>query len=239
MCFNIKKIYDVLDVEVHVLMIQYSDSVLICKARSHWRETRVEGTFPLNAREDFKMVKLTVFYTSEVEVDVTQKDETCNYVMSTKSLMVEEVFTKTGKYEYALADAIYQLAICRGQKEGLVIRESVTVYSLMQGWSGGIYVVENRSPNKSIHVQCDCKESTNVVSTRGTLTSIDSIPPLHRQVIMILTQLESTAPFHVSRRLLHRMNMTPTGLGNWAPAGVNHEPYLTLNVESLHSPRPL
>jgi hypothetical protein len=60
-----------------------------------------------------------------------------------------------------------------------------------------------------------------------------------RQVIMILTQLERTSPFHVSRRLLHRMSMTPTGLGNWAPPGVNHEPYLTLNVESLHAPRPL
>lgn len=33
--------------------------------------------------------------------------------------MVEEVFTKTRKYEYALADAIYQLALCRGQKEGV------------------------------------------------------------------------------------------------------------------------
>ncbi|XP_071126012.1 calpain-15-like [Mytilus edulis] len=125
----------------------------------------------------------------------------------------------------------------KGQREE--IRESVTVYSLMQGWFGGMYEVENRSPDKSIHVQCDCKESTNVVSTRGTLTSVDSIPPLHRQAIMILTQLERTTPFHVSRRLLHWMNMTPTGLGNWAPAGVNHEPYLTLDVEGLHAPRPL
>lgn len=56
---------------------------------------------------------------------------------------------------------------------------------------------------------------------------------------MILTQLEKTVSFTASRRLLHRMNMTPTGLGNWAPAGVNHEPYLTLDVEGLHAPRPL
>lgn len=294
-------------------LLKYFDSVDICKVRDDWRETRVEGTFPVNAREDFKMVRLTVFYTSEVEVGVFQEgvrgnviskqstadlsvlilrdstsptqafgplvtsskrqlksfvgcraildpgeyvvvtlafniwtlstkppEERCNFVMSihsSKALMVEELFTKTRKYEYALADAIHQLAISKGQQEG--IRETVTVYSLMQGWSGGVYVVENRSPDRSIHVQCDCKESTNVVSTRGSLTSVDSIPPLHRQVIMILTQLERTSPFHVSRRLLHRMNTTPTGLGNWAPPGVNHEPYLTLNVESLHAPRPL
>lgn len=60
------------------------------------------------------------------------------------------------------------------------IRETVTVYSLMQGWSGGLYLVENRSPDKSIHVNCDCSESTNVVSTRGNLSSKDSVPPLHR-----------------------------------------------------------
>ncbi|XP_052077640.1 calpain-15-like [Mytilus californianus] len=158
-------------------------------------------------------------------------------INSLKALMIEEVFTKTRKYEYALADAIYQLLICKGQREG--IRESVTVYSLMLGWSGGMYVVENRSPDKSIHVQCDCKESLNIVSTRGNLTSVDSIPPLHRQVIMILTQLERTAPYTVTRRLRHRMTLTQTGLGDWAPAGVNHEPFLTLNVEGLHAPRPL
>lgn len=54
-------------------MIRYFDSVDICKVRPDWRETRVEGTFPANAREVFKMVKLTVFYTTEVEVGVFQE----------------------------------------------------------------------------------------------------------------------------------------------------------------------
>ena len=38
-------------------------------------------------------------------------------VHSSKALMVEELFTKTRKYEYALADAIYQLAVCKGEQE--------------------------------------------------------------------------------------------------------------------------
>ena len=55
------------------LFVRYFDSVDICKIRSDWRETRIQGTFPANAREVFKMVKLTVFYTSEVEVGVFQE----------------------------------------------------------------------------------------------------------------------------------------------------------------------
>lgn len=54
-------------------VFRYFDSVDICKVRPDWRETRVDGTFPVNAREDFKMVRLTVFYTSEVEVGVFQE----------------------------------------------------------------------------------------------------------------------------------------------------------------------
>lgn len=64
-------------------------------------------------------------------ISATKPSERYSYVLSvhsSKAIMVEEIETRTQKYEYALSDAVIQLALAKGKCEGVGI---VSIYMCM------------------------------------------------------------------------------------------------------------
>lgn len=152
---------------------------------------------------------------------------------------------------FMLADSIIRITMSRGKRHEVSDpsplapcspltqgRQGMTAYYLTKGWAGLVLVLENRSADHCVQLICDCTESFNVVSTRATLRTVDSVPPLHRQVIIILTQLEGSGGYYISHRLTHRASLS-SGLHDWGPAGTNHLPPIDRFLYGLHAPRPI
>ncbi|XP_067142852.1 calpain-D-like isoform X1 [Centruroides vittatus] len=153
-------------------------------------------------------------------------------IQSSKRLKMKKALS----HKRIFADSIINLAIAKGARhEG---REGMTAYYLTKHWAGLVVVIENRLPNLAIQVICDCSESTNVVSTRKTLFSADRVPPLHRQVVMLLTQVRAGENYTIIHRLTHYL------FGNKVvqkilPPGIKHNPRINSELSGLHEPTPL
>merc|ERR1712226_554615 len=89
---------------------------------------------------------------------------------------------------YTIADSLYYLAHKKGTRHEA--RQGVTVYYLSGGFAGLIVMAENRDSDQFLQIKCNCEDSNNVVATRGELLTMDVIPPMHRQIIVVLSQLE-------------------------------------------------
>ncbi|XP_069105920.1 calpain-D-like [Argopecten irradians] len=158
-------------------------------------------------------------------------------IHSSQMILSEEIDSRVPGYSHALADILIHLAIQYGKRsahgnDGLF---SYTLY-----WHGAILVVENTSKKMNGSFKCDASGSSYVVSTRRTFVTLDCVLPRHRQVITVLTPLDSKAGSSCSFSFSTIMSQEPGiyisyGVGK----GKDHEPAIPPEIQGLHQPRPI
>ncbi len=139
---------------------------------------------------------------------------------------------------FLLADTIIQLCLKLGQPKKQDIRDA-TVYALSKNWCGLIVVVENASPSAYLHIEVECLKSMNVVSTRQTLCTVDSVPPCHRQVLIALTHLEGSNGYSINYNISYRASSNAL-LNTWPRLEgqkITNYPAITKKTFGLHAPR--
>ncbi|KAE9413515.1 hypothetical protein Angca_004575, partial [Angiostrongylus cantonensis] len=96
-------------------------------------------------------------------------------------------------------------------------------------------MVDNALDDMWVHVKAECSNSLNVLSSRGALDVADSIPPMSRQIILVLTHCEPTQSFLVQHQLTVRVSARPA-LGNFAIIGNGRRSDSDTHSPSFESP---
>lgn len=198
-------------------------------------ERRIQGCVGCEAMFEPGIYVIVCFGFNHWQNTIDEFEKYPKFVLSLHSSNPLSIET-LNPYTYILADSLIKLTLSQGKRHA--IRERMIVYYLSKGWSGLTIVIENLFTDRYIQAICDCSQSLNVVSSRATLYTIDSIPPLHRQVINVLTQLEAGNGLVIEHCLTHRIS-NREGLNDFGNTNDNHIPQIDQIVYGLHSPRPL
>ncbi|KHJ87489.1 hypothetical protein OESDEN_12739 [Oesophagostomum dentatum] len=156
-------------------------------------------------------------------------------IHSSKPIFADMISCPAAMY----TDSLVQLTL----KEGRLHSSLNGVYPryITDDFSGLLLMVENVLEDMWVHVKVECSHSVNVLSSRGTLDVADSIPPLSRQIIMILTHFEPTQTYLVQHQLWVRVSHRHA-LGDFAiyqngirPGPDSHSPGFDCPaIEQLH-----
>ncbi|CBZ42128.1 Calpain catalytic domain-containing protein [Caenorhabditis elegans] len=125
-------------------------------------------------------------------------------------------------------------------KEGDIVKntnDGVVIRTLTRKFRGMIIMADNCLEKKYLHVGVDCSQSMNIQSSRGFLQVVDVVPPLCRQVLLVLSTIDDSAQYRVSnslKTLVHRSKcLLPEMWYEAAISAPNAQHYPLLNTSSF------
>ncbi|GMT09457.1 hypothetical protein PFISCL1PPCAC_754, partial [Pristionchus fissidentatus] len=110
-------------------------------------------------------------------------------------------------------DSLVQMTLKEGtvQKPKLSSLQSLNAVIprfVTKNFGGLLAMVDNHMPDSYVHVSADCSGSSNVLSSRGALKVIDSVPPMSRQIIIILSHFDASNGYVVQNSLWMQTSRT-------------------------------
>uniref|UniRef100_A0A0N5AUF7 Calpain catalytic domain-containing protein n=1 Tax=Syphacia muris TaxID=451379 RepID=A0A0N5AUF7_9BILA len=194
------------DLMVLVHEIRASDRVGKLVARSSRKMAAFVATddFFLKGGKEYFLIPCSLSNINEGKVL-----ETVVVIHSAKPLLLEQVRLPS----IAVTDSLVQFALKEGKQR--VSLPGVVSRFVSTDFDGHILMYDNLHERNYLQVCCDCSASMNVISTRSTLRTIDSIPPSHRQIVMILSHLEASQGHSLHHDLTERLTSSKE-LQDWA-----------------------
>lgn len=126
------------------------------------------------------------------------------------------------------------IALCLHSGKRIEVREQLTVFLFYEGSAGIVVMVENNYEKQWAQTKFDGRNNKNLVSSRGEFLVVDSVPPSHRQVIIVLSKCRDE-DFSLDYDFTHRL-ASFEDLCDWAP-GCVHLPEFDLECDGLHVPQ--
>jgi calpain-15 len=149
-------------------------------------------------------------------------------VFSSRPLLLDKVGLLPG----FTARAIYMLAKKIGRKSEFT--KFACMYHVSVPRICRMAVVENRC-NSHITVTTDASESYNIASTRGSLHTVDVLPPDHWQVLWAFSRPVETAAYALTLKMEYKL--TPNNPeGKW---GAVHTPSYPRHLQEFHQVYPI
>ncbi|KAK6028961.1 calpain family cysteine protease, partial [Ostertagia ostertagi] len=133
----------------------------------------------------------------------TRKIQGCLAIHSSKPIYADMLPCPASMF----TDSLVQMVL----KEGKIHKSLPGVFPryVNEDFSGLLLMIDNVLEDMWVHAKVECSNSTNLLSSRGALDVADSIPPLSRQIIIILTHFEPTQSFSVEHQLFVRVSPYP------------------------------
>ncbi|CAB3397395.1 unnamed protein product [Caenorhabditis bovis] len=117
-------------------------------------------------------------------------------VHSSNELIGEKVLFTSSMYTQALHQIVMKDGTLMQTTEG-----SICVRVLTVNFRGMIMVAENNLENRYLHISADFSESMNIQSSRGALIIANVIPPLQKEIVVILSTIDDMAQYRISNNL--------------------------------------